>query len=98
MARNERLRARIEQSVEDDVVEEFAVYVWHYAAHDDTQDAWRRAALMAHGAFMFRTFIGGPAARYATAVLSDIADLCDARADLALTAEIRGRTAAAVRS
>lgn len=82
MARNER-RA----------VEEFAEYLWHSNTKYDTSEAWRSASRQAHGAFMFRAFMGGAAARQSQAMLDDIADLCDARAELAHAAEICARIA-----
>lgn len=72
-------------------VEEFAESLWARYAKEDRSDGWRSAELQAHGAYMFRSFMGGVASRQSQNMLDDLAYQCSARAELAHAAEVRAR-------
>ena len=72
MARTERL-----------AVEEFAESLWRWYAKHDTSELWQYAHEQAHGAFMFRSFVGGAGAGKTLKMLGDLIDQCVARRDLA---------------
>jgi len=72
-------------------VEEFAKALWARYIIENSFGGWCIAEMQVHGAYMFRSFMGGNASYQYCCMLDDLAGLCGARAELARVVEIRPR-------